>query len=128
MVIFYFVPSAVLAAKNLQDAFNPNSGNPLGDASFKAGYEPIGAQNSVEATIGKVIQVFLSVIGIIFLILMVFAGYKWMTAHGEESKVTEAKDTIRTSIIGLIIVIGAYALSYFIIKSLGAGTLQGITT
>ena len=67
---------------------------------------------------GLIVGIFLSLIGIIFLLLMIFAGYNWMTAQGEEEKVSKAKDTIARSIIGLIIVLGSYAVWKFIFSRL----------
>jgi len=67
---------------------------------------------------GAVIQAALALIGVIFLALMLYAGYHWMTARGEEEKVEKAKDTITRAIIGLIIVVGAYAIWIFILNQL----------
>ncbi|MCD4762299.1 hypothetical protein K8R32_05065 [bacterium] len=73
---------------------------------------------SRSASIGKmahyVIKGFLSVLGIIFIILLILAGYNWMTAAGDEAKVTKAKDTIQKAIIGLIIIVSAYAITAFV--------------
>ena len=79
---------------------------------------------SIGETIAYVIRGFLGLLGIIFLVLMVMAGHKWMTAGGSEEKVKEAKDTIRRAIIGLIIVIAAYSITYFVFENLpwGGGT------
>lgn len=68
--------------------------------------------------IGFVIQGALGLIGAIFLILMLYAGYNWMTARGEEEKVTKAKDTLTRAIIGIIIVVGSYAIWAYISSSL----------
>ena len=64
--------------------------------------------------LGTIVSVFLSLLGVIFIGLMIYAGYNWMTAQGEEEKVTKAKDTIRQSIIGLVLVIAAYAIWLFV--------------
>ena len=82
---------------------------------------PSGGENAETATqniVGKVIRAFISVFGIIFLVLMIFGGYKWMMASGREEEVKKAKDTIRAAIIGLIIVMGAYTITFFITKAL----------
>jgi hypothetical protein len=56
------------------------------------------------------------------MILMIYGGYNWMTAAGDEQKIDKAKDTIRAAMIGLIIIIAAYAISIFVISRLwGAG-------
>ena len=64
--------------------------------------------------VGTVINAALSLIGLIFLVLMVYAGFMWMTAQGDESKVDKSKDIIRASIIGLVITISAYAITFFV--------------
>jgi len=74
-----------------------------------------------------IIQVALSLLGIIFLIIIVFAGYSWMTAAGNEEAVKKAQDMIKRAIIGLVIVLMAYTITYFIFNQLpftggGGGT------
>ena len=68
--------------------------------------------------IGVAVEAVLALIGVIFLVLMLYAGYHWMTAQGDEKKVDTAKDTITRAIIGLIIVVGAYAIWAFIFSNL----------
>jgi amino acid transporter len=68
--------------------------------------------------ISSLIAVFLSLLGIIFLGLMVYSGYNWMTAGGEEEKVKKAQSTIKKAIIGLIITVSAYSISYFVFDSM----------
>lgn len=68
--------------------------------------------------IGSVIGIVLSFVGVIFLLLMIYAGISWMTASGNQEKVTKAKDLIINAIIGLIIVLAAYAITSFIGKRL----------
>src|SRR3989338_8173076 len=60
--------------------------------------------------VAVVIQAFLGLLGVIFLVLILYAGYNWMTAQGEEEKVTKAKDTLQRAVIGLIIIVSAYAI------------------
>lgn len=72
----------------------------------------------LEERIGEIISIFLGFLGVIFLILMIYAGFNWMTAAGDEEKITKARSTIRAAILGLLIVISAYALSVFIIENL----------
>lgn len=86
----------------------------LGSAGYS---ENINIGNVVAA----VIQTFLGLLGIIFIVLIVMAGYKWMNAAGNDEKVQEAKDTIRRAIIGLIITVSAYAITYFVFTNLPGG-------
>jgi hypothetical protein len=78
---------------------------------------------SIGSIVAVVIKAFLGLLGVIFIFLIVLAGYNWMTAAGDEQKVEKAKDEIKRAIIGLIIVTSAYAISYFVFKAIGnAGT------
>ncbi|MDP2708804.1 MAG: pilin [bacterium] len=105
-------------APNLQDAF----GQPLRDtAGAGAGYNTLATADSF---IGLVIQAALSLLGVVFLVLAIYAGYNWMTARGEEEKVNKAKDTLTNSVIGLVIVMAAYAISYYVINALGNAALK----
>ncbi len=72
----------------------------------------------IEAIIGSIIKVVLSVIGILFFGLMLYGGFRWMTARGETKLVEQAKDIIQAATIGLVIVSAAYAITHFVIKSL----------
>ncbi len=61
-----------------------------------------------------IIQVLLTVVGTIFLSLIVLAGYWLFTARGREDRVEKAQATIRAAIIGLIITLAAYTITYFV--------------
>jgi hypothetical protein len=72
-------------------------------------------ETTVSELIGSVIETALSLVGAIFLALVFYAGYLWMTAHGEEEQVTKAKRIFQTSITGLVITVGAYSITSFIV-------------
>lgn len=85
---------------------------------------------SIESIIARVIQIVLGFLGVVFIILMIVAGFKWMIAQGNEEQVTQSIATIRAAIIGLIVVLASYAITYFIFKYApfsggGGGTLKG---
>lgn len=82
------------------------------------------AENTVVVVIGRVISAFLSIFGIIFLCLMIFGGYKWMMASGREEEVKNAKDTIKAAMIGLVIVVMAYAIAFFVTTALQGAVKQ----
>lgn len=86
---------------------------------------PGGGNNPEETAIravGMIIGAFTSIFGIMFLALMIYGGYKWMMASGRDEEITKAKATIRGAIIGLIIVVSAYAITYFISLALQSAT------
>lgn len=66
-------------------------------------------------TVGVIINTVLTFVGMLFLVFMIYAGYLWMTARGEDDQVKKATTIIKNSVIGLIILLSAYAISNFII-------------
>jgi len=80
------------------------------------------AGSQLPVMVGSIIRVVLSLLGIIFVVLMVYAGFLWMTARGEKDQVTKAKDIIRNSIIGLIIIMTAYAITGFVVSRIVCAT------
>lgn len=100
--------------------------NALGGANETAelsGIKEKGKEKEVEEYVQLLTNIALSLIGVIFFILMVYGGYKWMIARGEAKEVETAKDTIIRGVIGLIIVILAYAISSFVIRGLVTATV-----
>lgn len=95
--------------------------NQMNKAGAKAwGPVPTG-QNSLAGIIQIAISAFLGLLGIIFIVLIIYAGYNWMTAGGDEEKVTLAKQTLARAVIGLIIIIAAYSITYFVFNALPGG-------
>lgn len=90
----------------------------LDEAAKRAGYEISG--KSISGTINGIIGAAFSLIGIVFLAMMLYGGYNWMSSMGEEEKVETGKKTIIWATIGLVIVLGAYAITYFVIEKLGS--------
>lgn len=78
---------------------------------------------SLAASVGAVIQIFLSILGIAFMIYMIWAGYNWMTAHGNEEKLNKSKAALRGAIIGMLIVLGAYALTIGVLSRVSQVTI-----
>ena len=82
------------------------------------GYEIDERKTDLPVIVGRVISVVLTLLGMIFLALIIYAGILWMIAAGNEDKVTRSKDTMRRAAVGLIIVIGAFAISKFVIDAI----------
>ena len=114
LFVFIFVPSVMVLAKDSVDwdkmddqmsAFNENAKFTEADDS------------DIYVTIAIVINTFLGFLGIIFVILIIYAGFNYMTAAGEEEKVRTAMATIRRAIIGLIIIVSAYGITSLVINA-----------
>lgn len=76
-----------------------------------AGQTGYSTADTLEGMLGTVIRILLGMLGIVFVFLMFIAGQNWMRAGGNEEKITKAKNQIQSLVIGLIIVLGAYAIS-----------------
>ena len=79
--------------------------------------DDLGSQ-SLEQLIASIIQVLLSVLGIIFLILTIYAGFLYLTSQGDKDKAGKAIKLLTQAVIGLVIIIAAYAISAFVIEAL----------
>ncbi len=80
------------------------------------------SQVEVGSLVATVIQVILSLLALIFVSLMIYAGFLWMTAQGDSGQVDKARGIITTSIIGLLIVVAAYSITYFVFSSFDKAT------
>ena len=111
-------PATATGDYGLNETLNPVPADPtitanLGSALNKSSVDQ-GAGAFLSQKSGQIVGAILGFIGVIFLILMIYAGFSWMTASGNESQVDKAKNLITAAIIGLIIVLAAYAITAFI--------------
>lgn len=92
----------------------------LEQAGGQAGYNTVAATDpaALSRAAGRFIKIFISFFGIIFTMLIIYGGYKWMMAKGNEDEVVKAKELFMNATIGLGIVISAYAITYFIVAAL----------
>lgn len=113
LIIVLALPYIVLASPAFDNLKTVGEGEGGANAPYAA-----ADQYKLAEIIGLVIQAFLGLLGVLFLIYILYAGYNWMTAQGDEEKVSKAKDTIQRAVIGLIVIIAAYAISYFVLQKL----------
>ena len=78
-------------------------------------------------TIVSLINVLLGFLGIIAVIIILWGGFQWMTAAGNEEKVSSARTTIIAGVIGLAIIIASFAISRFVIQSFSSATGSSIS-
>jgi hypothetical protein len=71
---------------------------------------PGGASDDPKQLAVTIVQYLMTFLGIIAVVVILWGGFQWLTAGGNESRVESAKKTIIAGIIGLIIVIAAYAI------------------
>jgi hypothetical protein len=100
---------------------------PVVHAQVNLGLEPVGrtlglGTQDIRVTVANIIRVALTVVGVIVLILVIYGGFLYMTAGGNEETVTKAKRVLVNSVIGLGIILSAYAITAFIIAQLLGAT------
>jgi len=78
-------------------------------------------ETDIPSIVGRLINGLFALVGVIFFILLVYGGLLWMTARGNEENIKKAKDLIIAAIIGLLIVLAAYAIAQFVITVLVGG-------
>lgn len=72
----------------------------------------LSGNSNLATIISILIQTILGFLGIVFLVLTIMSGFKWMTSEGNDAEIKKAKDSLKSSIIGLLIVIAAYTITY----------------
>jgi len=107
----FAVPAIVLAQNN-------TSPLQLGETGIGYGaYTGLPTQD-LRVVIANIIRTAMGLLGIIAVLIVLYGGFKWMTSAGSDEKVGEAKKIITAGIIGLIIIITAYAIASFVVTSL----------
>lgn len=105
--LFLFLISSVKAQEGGKRALNGLN------ESAQTGYggTPTG---TIPGMIGNIIGSILAFTGIIFFLLIIYGGFTWMMARGNEQEVTKAKGMIESAAIGLVIILAAYAITAFV--------------
>ncbi len=106
--IFVMSASSALAQGGIESAFDNAK-----TVASSSGY----VEQSVNTLAGDIIRLALTILGTLFVVFIIYAGFLWLTAAGNEQRVDKAKKIIFESTIGLIIVIAAYAITYFIVSA-----------
>ena len=78
----------------------------------------------VRQTAARIINVALGFLGIIAVVIVLLGGFKYMIAGGNEEKTSEARKLIVSGIIGLAIILSAWAITSFVISRLVTATQE----
>lgn len=130
---FQLVLTANVSAADPADSALWKMQEGLGGGGKEVGREAFKQTNSdnptdVRVLIAKAINIFLGILGITFMVIMVFAGYRLMTAGGNEDTITEAKSSIVRAVIGLLIILMAWSISLFVTNCLSEVSGAGYAT
>ncbi len=72
----------------------------------------------IKKIVVDIIKIFLTFMGVIFLAIIIFAGFKWMTSMGNSGKISEATSMMKNALIGLIIVMFSYAITLYVTRNM----------
>jgi len=120
ILVLSFMFLAILALTKVQAQAPPADG---GAWNNQVGMNEIGVEYGQDAQaptnlitiIVWIINFSLKLLGVLFLGLLIMSGYQWMTAGGNEEQVTKAQSRMKNAIIGLVIVLMSWAITYFVI-------------
>lgn len=117
---FLILPLSISAAETA--SFNPPANRAMDTlANTAVGAGIINSANSAPTTyviVGKIISIVLSFLGVVFLVLIIYAGIIWLTAQGNPENIKKATGIMTQAAIGLAIVLGAYLITNFVIAQI----------
>ncbi|MFA4954639.1 MAG: pilin [Patescibacteria group bacterium] len=109
----FALPMAALAADELNS-------NDLGVNAIQSTIK-LGS-GDIRQTAARIINVALGFLGIVAVVIVLLGGFKWMIAGGNDEKTAEARKLIVSGIIGLAIILSAWAITSFVISRLVTAT------
>jgi hypothetical protein len=98
------------------------------DATAAAAYGTGRSQASLATLVGQIIGALLSLLGVLLVVLVIYAGFLWMTAQGSEDKVKTAKKILTNAVIGMVLIFAAYAITNFVVEQVAVSTIGGEVT
>lgn len=101
------VPLAVAAQVTIDTNIATTTG--LGSADLKS-------------SVINIVNFVLGLLGLIAVIMIIYAGVLWLTAAGNEERIDKAKKILSAAVIGLIVILLAWAIVIFVV-----GTTSNVT-
>ncbi len=74
--------------------------------------------NQVKEVIKNVIGILSFLVGLVAVLMIVIAGFRFVTSNGDSNNVSSAKNTIIYAVIGIVVTVMAYAIVNFIIDNI----------
>ena len=108
-ISIFFLSLLFLSAVNFVFAADDKLTNPLCGGQ---------ANCTLPSIIGRVIKNLMGLLGSIALVMFLYGGFLWLTAAGNETKVTKGKDTLIWAALGLVLIFASYSLVNFIFTAL----------
>lgn len=80
------------------------------------------SNTSLPVFIGNIVRALLGLLGVIAVLIILYAGFVWMTANGDPGKIDKAKKIMVGGVIGLVIIVSSFAIASFIMNALNMGS------
>lgn len=127
-IIVLAIPSFAIAqsASGLTGATSSGTSGATGSTDFfdsgaAAGATGIGTASPLEIG-GALVSFLLQIIALLFMVIVIYSGYKWMVAGGNSTQVEESKSRIKWATIGLAMILASYSITLFIFSNLEDAT------
>lgn len=119
-ILKHIVVFAMLSLLALPMVTMAQTGNiDVGMNEIDTGFGSNGLSNTdPRIVVARIINVAMLFLGIIAVVIILLAGFKWMTAAGNDDKVSEAKKLMGAGVIGLVIVLSAWGIATFLLDKL----------
>ncbi|HLD31366.1 MAG TPA: hypothetical protein VJB37_00515 [Patescibacteria group bacterium] len=115
---FFILASSPVEAVNLVGQVNQQIGAGAKGAELEQPGDP-------RLTIAWLIYLALATVGSVFIVLIVFGSYWYITSHGEEERLSKGRNTIRAAVIGLAVIFVSYSITYFILERISKAVVEG---
>ena len=113
----FLQPAFAQPANSIPNKAGSDTLNFLDSVAQRSGLQTVsgatGGQDATLKIVGNIINVILGFVGIVFFVQLFWAGIRWMTSSGNEEIIKEAKGTIKTAIIGIVVVFSAFVITNF---------------
>ncbi len=108
IIVFLTLPFFVFGQENIIN----NNQDPMSllERVATGPYSSETDSDTIMSTVGLIINIVLGLLSVVFLILTIYSGIRWMTAQGNEEEVTKAKSILTQAILGLVIVISSWGI------------------
>ena len=134
-MVVLVLPFAVYADTQMKVQSNNNDlavpqkqkSTPSAGSAFSAALDATAGRAGVKSSrtfpqiVGGYIKAAVGLLGIILVVLIIYAGFLWMTAAGNEDKVKKAKGILSNAVVGLVLVFAAYAITDWVISAIIGG-------
>ena len=97
-------------AGSLLDTVNNGGLKTIGSEAYSTSAEP----TDIRVIVTRILKILFGFLGIIFIGLTIWAGYTWMMAGGDSSKIDEAKNRLVAGVIGLLIIFSAWSITTYV--------------